>query len=407
MPPSDWLSKSLDRCSEVFATFNPQDYSNTIWACAKLERLPSEDWLVRFFECSVVHLASFTGQALANTLWACSELLCCPPQAWLRRFIICYGSALDSKNESITARNVSSVLYASAVLHQPLPSELRQRLYERLLMTSGGGNGQTTLQNYANVLLAAAFLDLLDADREILQQVWDRAQRMMHEQHGRAAAASAPLASAWAIESPHFRLELSQLLQVNLAASLAGDGTAEMFNFSDPSVLKVAVEVWEADVQNEMINVSSGLEARVAGGFRRILPSVRSDQSTAPLGEALRMDEGHYCITSMRVVDIAIFATGISGGTSAPSSPAGGGGADVGQRIAVEVDGPYHFISDLETGRRWIDGSTALRNRCLALAGWKVVSVPFNEWDDLGRGNATREDEYLRVKLREEAAVSL
>jgi hypothetical protein len=44
-----------------------------------------------------------------------------------------------------------------------------------------------------------------------------------------------------------------------------------------------------------------------------------------------------------------------------------------GSRLAVEVDGPSHFLSN-SPGR--IDGATLLRNRMLEARGWRVVSVP-------------------------------
>jgi very-short-patch-repair endonuclease len=63
-----------------------------------------------------------------------------------------------------------------------------------------------------------------------------------------------------------------------------------------------------------------------------------------------------------------------------------------GARVAVEVDGPSHF---LQNGRQ--DGSTLLRNRMLAAHGWRVVVVDYWEWEGL-QTEAQRE-EYLRRLL--------
>lgn len=399
-PPGDWLSESMARSCQIMATFAPQDFSITIWAYAKLGRLPPVDWLLQFFDLSAGRLSSFKEQELSNTLWACSELRCCPPQAWLRHFSICCNAALD-KNNLFSAQEVANMLFAGAVLQQPLSSELRRKLFERLLTTHTDGKQQPpTLQAYANVLIAAAFLDLLDVDRAILQQVWDRAQRIVVKQHG--GSASAPVATVWADENPQFRLDLHQLLLVSLAAPLAADdGTAAgLFQFpSDSPVRKVALESWEAQARSD-INTTSMLEAKVAAGFRRILSFVSSGLLTAtPLSNTVRMEIGYFCTASLRMVDIVI----ISSGAGASTLLAGGAGVE--RRIAVEVDGPSHFIHDLESGRVWIDGSTALRNRCLALAGWEVVSIPFHEWDGLG-GDVEREDEYLRGKLSSPVAGS-
>jgi hypothetical protein len=45
------------------------------------------------------------------------------------------------------------------------------------------------------------------------------------------------------------------------------------------------------------------------------------------------------------------------------------------QKLAVEADGPTHFLSNGQP-----DGATRLRNRLLQARGWRVVSVPVTEW---------------------------
>jgi len=52
-------------------------------------------------------------------------------------------------------------------------------------------------------------------------------------------------------------------------------------------------------------------------------------------------------------------------------------------RIAIEVDGPTHFLLPDGRGVRKPNGHTLLKRRLLAAAGWRVISVPFFEWDGL------------------------
>ena len=49
-------------------------------------------------------------------------------------------------------------------------------------------------------------------------------------------------------------------------------------------------------------------------------------------------------------------------------------------RIAIDVDGPSHFVRGAE-GRPRPNGNTLLRRRLLEASGWRVVSVPYFEWD--------------------------
>lgn len=99
--------------------------------------------------------------------------------------------------------------------------------------------------------------------------------------------------------------------------------------------------------------------------------------------------------------------------------------ANVEEKIAIEVDGPAHFISRIEdvadhgnrqmgyskivNGKReyqfaWtgaqqeMNGPTALKHRLLVDFGWKVIHVPFWDWYALN-GDPDREDEYCRQLL--------
>ena len=49
-------------------------------------------------------------------------------------------------------------------------------------------------------------------------------------------------------------------------------------------------------------------------------------------------------------------------------------------RLPRQVDGPTHFVTLAGGGRR-PNGATALKRRLLARAGWRVVGVPYWEWE--------------------------
>ena len=63
-----------------------------------------------------------------------------------------------------------------------------------------------------------------------------------------------------------------------------------------------------------------------------------------------------------------------------------------GAPVALEVDGPSHFLQD---GQQ--DGSTRLRDRMLAAHGWRVVVVDYREWCELS--TQAQRAEYLRRLL--------
>ena len=54
----------------------------------------------------------------------------------------------------------------------------------------------------------------------------------------------------------------------------------------------------------------------------------------------------------------------------------------VDERIAIEVDGPSHFVAHGDgAGRREL-GNTELKRRQLGALGWRLVAVPFFEWEE-------------------------
>jgi len=64
-----------------------------------------------------------------------------------------------------------------------------------------------------------------------------------------------------------------------------------------------------------------------------------------------------------------------------------------GKKVALEVDGPFHFV-----GRK-LGGRTILKRRQVAnLEGIRVASVPYWEWDELGADNE-KKLLYLRLLL--------
>jgi hypothetical protein len=64
-----------------------------------------------------------------------------------------------------------------------------------------------------------------------------------------------------------------------------------------------------------------------------------------------------------------------------------------GTKVGIEVDGPSHFINREPTG------STFLKRRQVTnLDGIQIISVPYWEWNKLGK-DRVKKQEYLRFKL--------
>ena len=95
--------------------------------------------------------------------------------------------------------------------------------------------------------------------------------------------------------------------------------------------------------------------------------------------------------------------------------------ANANERIAIEVDGPAHYLNridgqynehiddeeysnnenhkfDWDGSRQEATGATLLKTRLLQELGWQVINIPFWEWKALN-GAAEKEDAYCRTML--------
>ena len=51
-------------------------------------------------------------------------------------------------------------------------------------------------------------------------------------------------------------------------------------------------------------------------------------------------------------------------------------------KLAVEVDGPSHFLTDLSTRENVVDGATRFKMRQLRSFGWTVSHICYLDWYD-------------------------
>jgi len=66
--------------------------------------------------------------------------------------------------------------------------------------------------------------------------------------------------------------------------------------------------------------------------------------------------------------------------------------------LAVEFDGPSHFLAQAGFERRILDGKSKFKSNLLTKLGWTVLRIPFFEWDSL---NPEEQGDYLKNALAE------
>ena len=51
-------------------------------------------------------------------------------------------------------------------------------------------------------------------------------------------------------------------------------------------------------------------------------------------------------------------------------------------KLAVEVDGPSHYLKDMSSGEALVNGATRFKTRLLRSFGWTVAHISFLDWGD-------------------------
>ena len=328
-PYAEWLERYWHASASKLGEFKPQDFSNTLYACGQLDITPPAEWLQRYWHAGASKLGEFKPQELSNTMYACGQLDVTPPAGWLQRYW--HASALNL-GEFIPL-DLSNTLYACGQLGITPPADWLERFsdsFERSLPDADD-------QNLANTALSLATLGLWELP--LWRGLWERLCRTL------------PLnTSDW---SPVDQLQAQQLYQAYQAAAAERPG---LLPTPDPELLAAARKSWIKGVATDM-SKSSKLHDQVSACLTRMGVAHANER---------------WCEHVERNIDVAIEGSGA--------------------RVAVEVDGPSHFLQD---GRQ--DGSTLLRNRMLAAHGWRVVVVDYRVWNAL-QTEAQRE-EFLRRLL--------
>ncbi len=142
------------------------------------------------------------------------------------------------------------------------------------------------------------------------------------------------------------------------AASAAAAAAAAARPRLNPALAAATEASWRAQVPEHTVSELHGDVCRALAALR------------VPHSVEQPSDDGLFSI------DVAI--------VDAPSSA----------RVALEVDGPFHFTANSRAAL----GPTRSRNRLLAARGWRVVCVPFFEWNALR--NVYEQKLYLKAKLK-------
>ncbi|EJK57903.1 hypothetical protein THAOC_22012 [Thalassiosira oceanica] len=349
--------RSRDHTAELDSldSFNPQTLSITAWAFATAGESHPE-----LFKKIGGHIAgqdsldSFKPQDLSNTAWAFAKDGASHPVLFKKigDHIARLGSLDSFKPQELS--NTAWAYATARVFHS--------RLFEKLTTEAVAKKDHFDEQGVSNLLWACATVDYTDE---------------------RLFSALAPM-----IASKLGKFNLQELANFAWAYSVAntlGQGlfdegyvSALASNEKEFSVEQLAQlhqwQLWQQELESG-IELPQSLQEKCRNSFTSASYSeskLQNDVVDELKATGLDLEEEVLLASGYRIDALVKFNDG--------------------RKVAVEVDGPSHFID-----RRPV-GSTILKHRQVArLDRIEVVSVPYWEWDDLM--NSVMKQHYLRVKL--------
>ncbi|KAG2497834.1 hypothetical protein HYH03_004104 [Edaphochlamys debaryana] len=340
-----------------FSGFKPQELSNPAWALATMG-YADQGWYA-----AVAEAAGRPGMMQGGTpqnwsnLWYALALVRHQPASG--RLLERTAEAAGALRQGAKAQHCANLLWALANLrlyNERLVDALAGRLGELL----GQDPKQLTGQGLCNSLWALAVMgpDVLSRHSGLVEGLLREAERRG------AANGSNRLVAEDHRQLWYVHLELAHVGGGELQRIL-GAGTGRLGSLLGAA--KAATEIQAGDDARE-----SAMERQVASALERLAERLGPDTLVS-------VQRGCVVTGLGRAADVVVELAG-------------------GRRVAVEVDGPSHFLANRPRDPTAVDGPTELRNRQLGrvFGSGNVLSVPHWWWYNKGSG---AQDDLLRQLL--------
>jgi len=335
--------------------FNSQALSNTAWAFATAGVLhPKLFKQIGDHVAGLGSLDSFDPQELSNTAWAFASAGVSHPELFKK--IGDHVAGLGNL-DSFNAQALSSTAWAYATAKW-----FDRRLFEKLVTEATVTKDCFNEQEVANFLWACSTVSY--TDERLFSTFAPVIASKLDECNGQEFANI-----AWAYSVAN--VPSQDLFNQGFIGACASNEEA----FSDEGLAQLHQwQLWQQELESG-IKLPQSLQERCHNAFisqgyskSKLQGDVMDELKAAglDLDEKMLLGSGYRIDALVKVGD--------------------------GRRVAVEVDGPYHFIQRLHTG------STTLKHRQVTMLDCiEVVSVPHWEWRELK--NSEMKQRYLHKKL--------
>jgi len=295
-------------------SFNSQEIANTMWAYATANH-PAPEFFNAVTKLAISKLDTFNSQEIANTLWAFATLSHPAPE-----FFDAVSNLTVTKLNTFNSQELANAIWAyAAVYHYSVnPQFTNGILWETIQKLESLDSEQIV-----NILWSLVVLDCINT-QSVIPLFSEISKRYYSSQNG-------------------FQLSREAMSQLHQASMWYSEEHS-----CNKSLLPVQLrqECFTNFCSNE--NTSSKLQYDIVQAFRSLPPY---------LGVFV-IEEESRCQRTGYSIDVLI---GVQQ-----------------QKVAVEIDGPCHFIGFSP------NGATMLKQRQLCLLGtMPLLSIPYWEWDML------------------------
>ena len=398
---STFMKAFLQEAEPKLSDFQPSNFSNTIWALASLHCQGTTSFIKTMLKEAEPTLKDFNPQALSITLWALATLKYSDGVAFIKRLL----KAAESKLSGFKPQNLANTIWALVVLNYRDGAAF----IDQMLIAAESKLWDFSPQNLSITIWALASLKYTEG-LSFIKHFLVEAEPKLRDFNARDLANT-----VWALAALNYqdgssfvkcllrevKLKLRELNSqdlANIAWSLAvldhSDAPLFLTNF-----LSLTYQIADKmNVENKLQSLQYLLLMEDRG---HVTAEIKADSRYVNLRRICMSAECHERIsrTQSGVLQLVRRLPGCSEAIYEHSTEDGLFTMDIalllsgGQKLAIEVDGPSHFLSDWKS----FSGNTALRNCLLENRGWKVVSVSASDWFTLN-GDDER-TAYLKAKL--------
>ena len=344
MSPELFAAISAEAVRRGLDGFNEQHLSNTAWAFATAGHEAPELFAAISAEVVRRRLDGFDAQGFSNTAWAFAKAGHVSPEL----FAAISAEAVRRGLDDIDEQHLSNTAWAFARAGHDAP-ELFAAISAEIVRRGLDGFDAQGLSN-----TAWAFAKAGHASPELFAAISTAAVRRRLGGFDEQALSS--MAWAFAVLDPHsadalFSTPFFTTRCVHLEASFSHLDLCQLHQWS----------LWRDERRAPWRGLPESLRQACRDAFvaEQGSPSLlQSDVVRVIRSRRAHVEEEHRCKVSGHSIDALVTLND-------------------GEQIAVEVDGPYHFVGRSQQPT----GNTLLKHRQLRHFGWRLESVPYWEWD--------------------------